>query len=274
MLRVRSRRSLRLSYAREFARSEVAERRPVADAPLVARRLVSRAGGRTVDAPGEVIDSAARRVNESSPALAGLDSGRSGGSNPRHSACKVMRVRTGATGTGATVRDLGGGGGGGAPRAVTSRWAIRCVNRALPARTSGLGAGGSVHAGVPGRRGGTRPSNAHRGAGVGLIRSQAVGAELGPATGCPRDRPVPTPSFKTKVTVRARLAIPDPILARAGGASVWNPDDAAVLGAGQVWNVRGREVQGSARPVCGIGSRGPRINPKVLTLKGASELPR
>ncbi len=222
MLRVRSRRSLRLSYAREFARSEVAERRPVADAPLVARRLVSRAGGRTVDAPGEVIDSAARRVNESSPALAGLVFGQEKGLEPA-----TFSLQGDA---GAYWRDRnrcnGAGSRGCAPRAVTSRWAIRCVNRALPARTSGLGAGGSLHAGVPGHRGGTRPATTHRGAGVGLIRSQTVGAELGPATGCPRDRPVPTPSSKTKVTVRARLAIPDPIW-RARERVGLEPHDAA-----------------------------------------------
>ncbi len=45
---------------------------------------------------------------------------------------------------------------------------------ALPARTSGLRAGGPVHAGVPASGGGTRLGDDHRGAGVGLILSRTV----------------------------------------------------------------------------------------------------
>ena len=67
------------SYAREFERSEVAERRPAADALLAARRA---AGGQTVATWGELVELADHRKNAKNPALTGLSVERETGLEP------------------------------------------------------------------------------------------------------------------------------------------------------------------------------------------------
>ena len=161
--------------------------------------------------------------------------------------------------------DLGrGGGGGGCASRCYLSLGYPCVNRALPARTSGLGAGGSVHAGVrpSWRNRGPQRSPWRRDGLIGLRRWGRSSARRPVA----HEIDLYRRKFQDEVTVRARLAIPDRSGAR-GSASVWTPRR-RVLGAGQVGTSGGAQT-GSARPVCGIGSRGPRINPEVLDLKGA-----